>query len=121
MEFIAFPKQPDSSARSVKYSVYLSSNADASSGAGISSFVKVATFEYYSAGVSDVILGDLDGDGEPTVSDAVMVLQSVVDVVTLDEKQTVAADVDKSGVVDVSDAVAILQYVVDVITSFDDL
>ena len=122
MEFTVFPKAVDAKTTSVKYTVYLSSNADASSeDAGLTSFTKVGAFEYYAAGNSDVMLGDVDGDEDVTISDAVLVLQAIVEAETLDDKQTAAADVDKDTEVTISDAVAILQYIVEAITSFDEL
>lgn len=121
LDFTIFPKKVDNTVKSVTYSVYLSSNTDAGTGNGVTGYEKVGTFEYYSSGVGDVKLGDVDGDGEIMVGDAVLVLQAVVEAETLDERQTTAADVDKDGSVMVGDAVAILQYVVEAIHSFDEL
>ena len=63
----------------------------------------------------------MDADEDVTISDAVLVLQAIVEAETLDDKQTAAADVDKDTEVTISDAVAILQYIVEAITSFDEL
>ena len=116
--FTIYPKKPAITANSVTYSVYMSSNAEAST--GITKYEKVGSFEYYSTGLN-VLLGDVDNDGEIMVADAVMVLRAVVEDIVLDEKQIAAADVDKDGSVMVSDAVYILRYVVEDITSFDNL
>ena len=65
--------------------------------------------------VSDVSLGDLDGDGVIDASDASTVLAAYAAVQSggdsgLDAAQTSAADVDGNGVVDASDASTILAY-----------
>lgn len=120
VEFTAFPKQPDSKTNSVKYSIYLSSNADAASG-GVASFTKVATAEYYSAGLN-VTLGDVDDDGEITIDDAYTALLMSVGLITdATEQQTAAADVDKDGDVTIDDAYNILLRSVGLIDSFDNL
>ncbi|MBW3622172.1 MAG: fibronectin type III domain-containing protein [Armatimonadetes bacterium] len=62
--------------------------------------------------VVSVACGDADLNGEVEVSDAVLVLRSVVRVVTLTEKQARAANTDGNAQVDVSDAVKILRMVV---------
>ena len=120
LEFTIYPKKPDATANSVTYSVYMSSSTDASSGTGVTGYVKVGSFEYYSTGLN-VTLGDVDDDGDIMVGDAVLVLRAVVEDIVLDERQTAAADVDKDGDVMVGDAVYILRYVVEDITSFDNL
>ena len=71
-------------------------------------------------------LGDVDNNGEITVSDAIMVLQHVAKNKILTGNQLLAADVDKtsgnvttSESITVSDAIKILQYVAKNINSFD--
>ena len=71
-------------------------------------------------------LGDVDNNGEITVSDAIMVLQHVAKNNILTGNQLLAADVDKtsgnvttSESITVSDAIKILQYVAKNINSFD--
>lgn len=118
LEFTIYPKKPDATAKSVTYSVYMSSDGDAAE--GVTSYEKVASFEYYSTGL-DVTLGDVDDDGDIMVADAVLVLRAVVEDIVLDERQTAAADVDRDGDIMVADAVYILRYVVEDITSFDNL
>lgn len=54
--------------------------------------------------------GDVNGDGEVDVGDAVLVLRYSVQRTTLTQKQLRAADVLHDGKVDVKDAVRILQY-----------
>ena len=62
--------------------------------------------------------GDLDGDGEVKVGDALIALQGAVGKINLTEAQTKAADVDNNEGVSVNDALIILQYSVGKITSF---
>jgi hypothetical protein len=56
--------------------------------------------------------GDVNADTQVDVSDAVLVLKSIVGQETLTDPQKAAADVDQSSAVDVADAVAILRIVV---------
>ena len=59
-----------------------------------------------------LIAGDLNDDGIVNVSDAIMLLRSIVGLVTLTPCQATAADVNNDGAVNVSDAIAILRYIV---------
>ncbi len=63
--------------------------------------------------------GDVDNNGTVAAPDALLVLQKAVEIITLDEAQTVAADVDEDGVINALDALYILQYAVKKISSFD--
>lgn len=63
-------------------------------------------------------LGDVTGNGTIDISDAVMVLQSVARIITLNDFQSARADVAANGTVDISDAVKMLQYVARIITEF---
>ena len=53
------------------------------------------------------ILGDVNGDGEITVKDVILVLQHSIDKVKLTDTQIEYADIDGSGSVDVIDAILI--------------
>ena len=66
--------------------------------------------------LSDVVYGDVNGDGEVTVADALMVLQHSVGKITLDETVLKNADVDGEEGITVTDALAILQASVGKIT-----
>ena len=66
--------------------------------------------------LSDVVYGDVNGDGEVTVADALMVLQHSVGKITLDETVLKNADVDGEEGIAVTDALAILQASVNKIT-----
>ena len=61
------------------------------------------------APVADVVYGDLNGDGNVTVDDALLALQGAVGKIELTDAQIEAADVDGEAGVGVSDALAILQ------------
>ena len=56
---------------------------------------------------------DLNGDGQISVLDALMILQILVDLIpSPSDNQQTAADVDGSGVIDTADALAVLQHIV---------
>lgn len=57
------------------------------------------------------ICGDVNGDGEVTVTDATMVQRAVASIVTLTATQMLAADANGDGDVSVIDATAIQRYV----------
>ena len=65
-----------------------------------------------------VIYGDTDGDGEISVTDALLTLQGSVAKINLTAEQSAAADVDGDGKVTVTDALLILQKSVGKIQSF---
>lgn len=77
-------------------------------------FAPAASFTY-EAGYT---LGDVSGDGDITTTDALMVLQSIVNNIKLTETQKLAADVSKSDGITTTDALMILQYIVRNITEF---
>ena len=117
MDFTIYPKKVESSVKSVTYSVYMSSNSDASAGNGVTGYDKVASFDYYSNAL-DATPGDVNDDGNINVQDALLVLQAFVGSVELTETQKIAADVSGDTFVNVADALLILQYFVGAITEF---
>ena len=62
-----------------------------------------------------LLLGDLDGNGLTDASDALLALQSSVELTSLSYIQTAVADCDVSGAIDASDALTMLQYSVGLI------
>ena len=62
--------------------------------------------------------GDVDGDNDVTVTDALMVLQHSVSKITLSDAAVKNADVDGDESITVTDALLILQYAVKQIDSF---
>lgn len=62
--------------------------------------------------VDETTYGDVDGDGDVTVTDALMILQHSVGKITLADKYLKAADVDGTAGISVTDALAVLQYAV---------
>lgn len=59
--------------------------------------------------ISDVLLGDVNGDSLISYNDAVLILQSDSKIITLDATQLMAANVNGDDVVDYNDAVQILR------------
>lgn len=68
-----------------------------------------------------VALGDLDGDGEVTISDLRLTLRAVCKKVTLTEEQETAADVEKdnNNVVDIKDLRKMLRFICKKIDSLE--
>ena len=63
-------------------------------------------------------LGDADGDGTVSVTDALLTLQAAVFKISFDEAQTLSADVNADGEISVNDALLIIQYAVNKIALF---
>lgn len=105
-EFILFPKQmePDT------YNVYVSTDSV--------NLTKVASLEYGTE--PEYTLGDIDGDGNIDITDALIALRVSAQITTLDTKETKAADVNTDGFVDIKDALLLLRYSAKIITSFND-
>ncbi|MBR4545110.1 MAG: dockerin type I repeat-containing protein [Oscillibacter sp.] len=116
--FVIYPKKPSPTAESVQYTVYMSSNADTST--GITQYEKVGSFEYYST-APDVLLGDVDGNGSVTIADVSLLLDALNEKETLDDKQTAAADVDGNGVPAIADVGSLLDFLNGKIASFEEL
>ena len=66
-----------------------------------------------------VMIGDVNGDGNISISDATLVQQAVAEFVELTDVQKTAGDVNCNGMIDVNDATLIQQYVAEFIDSFD--
>ncbi|MBT3168961.1 MAG: hypothetical protein HN952_04070 [Candidatus Cloacimonetes bacterium] len=66
----------------------------------------------------DVLMGDVDENGEVQAFDVSLVLQNVVGLIDFSEEQIIAGDVDGNGQIQAMDASLILQYVVGVINEF---
>lgn len=95
-EFILFPKQMETGT----YNVYVSTDSV--------NLTKVASLEYGTE--PEYTLGDVDNDGKINSSDALLVLQHSVEILTLKDNALLAADVDKDGRILSSDALLILQH-----------
>ena len=63
-------------------------------------------------------LGDIDGNGEVNVTDAILALRASMGVIELDEVQQLAADVSGNGSVGVEDALLILRCAMGIISEF---
>ncbi len=64
------------------------------------------------------IIGDVDGDGESTVSDALLTLRQSVHLENFDTEQLINADVDYDDTITASDALLILRRSVDIISDY---
>ena len=62
---------------------------------------------------NEVLVGDADGNGRISISDATTIQQHIVESVTLTGNLAIAADVNKDGIVNIKDATAIQFYLVD--------
>ncbi|MBR6531610.1 MAG: dockerin type I repeat-containing protein [Clostridia bacterium] len=63
----------------------------------------------YKINILDKLMGDVDGNGKVNSTDALKVLQSSVELITLTASQKAAADMDANGKVNSIDALKILQ------------
>ena len=85
---------------------------------GETSFFDMSDVEEVKPEIKPYDLGDPSGDGEINATDALLDLQHVVEISTLEGEAFTAGDVDKSGTINASDALGILQYVVGINTKF---
>ncbi|MBQ9949947.1 MAG: dockerin type I repeat-containing protein [Clostridia bacterium] len=67
---------------------------------------------------SDILIGDVTGDGNVNTGDAVMILKYAAGLAELDEEQAQAADTTGDGTVNTGDAVAILKFAAGIISEF---
>ena len=63
-----------------------------------------------------MLVGDVDGDGTVSISDATYVQLKAAELLTLDDVQAIAADVNGDGVINVDDATLIQKYCVEIET-----
>lgn len=63
-----------------------------------------------------VALGDVNGDGDISILDAIMIQKHIVNIITLEGDALAAADTDGSGDVSILDAIRLQKYVVNIIT-----
>ncbi len=68
--------------------------------------------------IKKVLMGDVNGDGTVSESDALAIMHSIGGKITITGDYAIAADVDRDGKVDASDALAVLQYSTNKLTSF---
>lgn len=59
--------------------------------------------------------GDVDSDGDVTISDATDIQLALAELTTLTEEQQIAADVNKNGTPDIYDATKIQMFLADLI------
>ena len=80
--------------------------------------ILTAARENYDRLTVQYIYGDMDGDGEILVNDALLALQAAVGKISADDTQRITGDVDGDGNITVTDALYILQFSVGKITAF---
>ena len=61
-------------------------------------------------------LGDINGDGNITIADAIMLQKHIANVITLEGDALKAADVTKDGNISIADAIMLQKYIANVIT-----
>ncbi len=66
----------------------------------------------------ELMLGDVDGDGEVTIIDATEVQRHIAQISVFNDAQLKAADVDRDGEITIMDASDIQRYVAQIITEF---
>ncbi len=62
------------------------------------------------------MLGDIDGNGEISIADAIMVQKHIVGIITLEGDVFRLADVDKNGAISISDAIMIQKHIVGILS-----
>lgn len=66
--------------------------------------------------INQSLLGDVNGDGDISILDAIMIQKHIVNIITLEGDALAAADTDGSGDVSVLDAIRLQKYIVNIIT-----
>lgn len=64
-----------------------------------------------------ILIGDVNGDGKITTADAVLLLQHIAKLITLEGQELASADVNQDGNITTADAVLLLQYIAKLIPS----
>ncbi|HSW36377.1 MAG TPA: matrixin family metalloprotease [Candidatus Limnocylindrales bacterium] len=67
---------------------------------------------------SEILNGDVNGDGTITVTDIALVMRHTLGLATLNEDQMIFVDVNRDRVVDVRDIALLMRYALGIITSF---
>lgn len=110
---VEFTVNPSELTGGKTYYLYLSGSGTD----GIKSLTKVASYSYY----APYVLGDVDGMNGITSQDASLILQCLVNRVTLTDIQRQAADVNKNSKMEANDASYILQKLVNRIGDFSEI
>ena len=61
-------------------------------------------------------LGDINGDGNITIADAIMLRKHIANIITLDGDTLTVADVTKDGAITIADAIMLQKYIANIIT-----
>ena len=66
-----------------------------------------------------LVLGDLNGDGDVTTADAVILARYLVELESLTPVQRIVADIDQDGVITSADAVILAKYLSETIRALE--
>ena len=72
-------------------------------------------FTVYIITISDIVIGDVDGDGVVNINDATMIQKYLAELVTFTHEQLKAADTNGDGDVNINDATQIQKYIAELI------
>lgn len=61
-------------------------------------------------------LGDINGDGNISIADAIMIQKHIANIITLDGDTLTVADVTKDGNISIADAIMLQKYIANIIT-----
>lgn len=70
-----------------------------------------ATIKAYTNDITQLLYGDVNGDGVLTVADSTLIQKFCAEIITFTDEQITIADIDKSGKVDIGDATKIQRIV----------
>lgn len=78
-----------------------------------------ANLKYFNASqeiTTYLLHGDVNGDGEITISDAIIIQKHIANIVTLGSDTLTVADVSKDGNISIADAIILQKYIANIIT-----
>lgn len=101
-----------------KYSAYKQAKWDVIHAADLTAINAILTglnLETITPAEPEVMLGDINGDGQITLKDATLLLQHVNEIIMLTAEQLAAADINGDGQITLKDATLLLQFVNEII------
>lgn len=85
---------------------------------GVGDHARIDTIEFTVHDPAASLLGDVDGDGEVTIMDAILTVRQVLAFSEFTEEQIAVADVDGDGAVTITDCLLIMRYALGTLESF---
>lgn len=73
-------------------------------------------FKFIALSAPSPALGDINGDGNISIADAIMIQKHIANIVTLDGDALTVADVTKDGNISIADAIMLQKYIANIIT-----